>query len=147
VQLVNAYVVYCKVMEANSIPKKDWLSHYDFRKVVALDWINEKADNVARKRIFLTMVEEGDPEDDTPTKKSNGKTSANKNNKTGEGSANRRSSTQLNEKEEEPEVLRRSIRVTDGSLAPDGALSKRLRRDLFHWPKQAKPNQRCTLHH
>jgi hypothetical protein len=31
-------------------------------------------------------------------------------------------------------------------LHPEGALSKRLRRDLFHWPRQVKQNQRCTLH-
>jgi hypothetical protein len=43
-------------------------------------------------------------------------------------------------------VVKRSVRVTDGSLHPDGALNKRLRRDLFHWPRQAKQNQRCTLH-
>jgi hypothetical protein len=96
VQFVNAYVVYCKVMEASGTPKKDWLSHYDFRKTVALEWINDKPNNlVARKRNFLTMVDE-ESEEETP-KKSVGN-SANK--KSGDTSANRRSSTRLKEKEE-----------------------------------------------
>jgi hypothetical protein len=118
-------------------------NHYDFRKAVALEWINDKADNmVARKRTFLTMVNEEEEEaEDTP--RADGVSSADK---TRGDSGNRRSSSRLKEKEIEPEAVKRSVRVTDGSLHPDGALSKRLRRDLFHWPRQAKQNQRCTLH-
>jgi hypothetical protein len=28
VQVVNAYVMNCKVMVANEIPMKEWMSHY-----------------------------------------------------------------------------------------------------------------------
>jgi hypothetical protein len=138
VQFVNAYVVYCKVMESSGVLKKDWLSHYDFRKSVALDWINEKKELVSRKRNFVMAEEEADEESPTREKKDEKK----------DDSANRRS-TRAKEREaaaQEEAVVRRSVRVTDSSLHPDGALNKRLRRDLFHWPKQAKPNQRCTLH-
>ena len=46
----------------------------------------------------------------------------------------------------EQETVRRSIKVTDSSLQPGGAYKKRLQRDLYHWPKQAKPSQRCAIH-
>jgi hypothetical protein len=68
VQFVNAYVVYCKVMEASGTPKKDWFSHYDFRKSVALEWIHNKQDFVARKRSFITMIEERSDKDESPDK-------------------------------------------------------------------------------
>jgi hypothetical protein len=143
VQFVNAYVVYCKVIEASGTSKRDWLSHYGFGKAVALEWIKDKADNmVARKRTFLTMEDEQEDEaGDTP--RAVGVSSASK---TRGDSANRRSSSRLKEKEVEPEAVRQSVRVTNGSLHPDGALNKRLQRDLFHWPRHAKQNQQCTLH-
>jgi hypothetical protein len=144
VQVVNAYVVYCKVMDANGIPKKDWLSHYDFRKSVALDWINEKQEFASRKRNFVTLTEEGS-EDESPRRKDNN-SSGNKKDANVTDSTNRRSSRVREREEALPEAVKRSVRVTDSSLHPDGALNKRLRRDLFHWPKQAKQNQRCTLH-
>ena len=39
VLLVNAYVCYKKVMEEAGVPKKEWLSQYDFRRQIALAWI------------------------------------------------------------------------------------------------------------
>jgi hypothetical protein len=140
VQFVNAYVVYCKVMEESGVPRKDWLSHYDFRKSVALEWINEKQEKVASKRNFVSMVEEGS-DDDSPKRDTVFGSNV------GE-SGGRRSSARIRRSKEEEvqETVKRSVRVTDSSLHPDGALNKRLQRDLFHWPKQAKQNQRCTLH-
>jgi hypothetical protein len=146
VQLVNAYVVYCKVMEANDVPRKDWFSHYDFRKSVALDWINEKQITLTGKRnLVLMMNDESDEEEESERKI---QSSSKKKHKQGDNleSGDKRTSSRLKEKEKEVEVASRSVRVTDASLHPDGVLKLRLRRDLFHWPKQAKPNQRCVLH-
>ena len=38
--ITNAYVIYLHVNLENGMKKKDLLSHHDFRKVVALAWIN-----------------------------------------------------------------------------------------------------------
>ena len=40
--MVNAYVYCTKVLMEASVPKKEWLSHYEFRKIVALAWINSE---------------------------------------------------------------------------------------------------------
>ena len=42
VMLVNLYVVYCAVQLANGTPTRDWISHHDFRRDIALYWINPK---------------------------------------------------------------------------------------------------------
>ena len=39
--ITNAYVIYLHVNLENRIIKKDVLSHNDFRKAVALSWINQ----------------------------------------------------------------------------------------------------------
>ena len=39
VLLVNAYVAYQLVMEDAGVPKSHWLTHYDFRRAIALAWI------------------------------------------------------------------------------------------------------------
>jgi hypothetical protein len=140
VQFVNAYVVYCKVMEANQVPRREWFSHYDFRKSVALEWINEKQ-MASRRNLVMMLNNESD--DDSVAKKDG--TSTGKKRPRQDDSAEKRTSKRIKEKEKEQKT-KRSVRVSDASLQPDGALKIRLRRDLFHWPKQAKANQRCVIH-
>jgi hypothetical protein len=141
-------------MESSGIPKKEWLSHYDFRKAVALEWINEQ-ENVARKRKFMELSD-NDSESDSEEARSAKK----KNNRSGTKSmigsdiqsenilhSGRRVASSFKENEELELVKRRSVKVSDASLRPDGTLKKRLQRDLYHWPKPAiKPNQRCAIH-
>jgi HSP90 family molecular chaperone len=129
-------------MEAHGVTKKDLFSHYDFRKSVAMDWINKKQ-QTGKRNLILMMNGELDNKSVEDEQSSN-----KKRHKSGSDveSAEKRSSTRLKEKEKEVEVTARLVRVLDASLLPDGALKNWLRRDLFHWPKQAKPNQQCTIH-
>jgi len=41
VMIVNSYVIYRTFSLANGINKKDLMSHHDFRKSIALHWINQ----------------------------------------------------------------------------------------------------------
>jgi hypothetical protein len=38
--LTNAYVVYIKVNTAEGVDQKQLLSHYEFRKEIALNWLD-----------------------------------------------------------------------------------------------------------
>ena len=44
VMLVNAYVIYSIVNITEGTPKKDLLSHHNFRKSIAMNWINTDRD-------------------------------------------------------------------------------------------------------
>ena len=44
VMLVNAYVIYSIVNITEGTPKKDPLSHHNFRKSIAMNWINTDRD-------------------------------------------------------------------------------------------------------
>ena len=51
VLVVNAYMVHRDVMEEAGVPKKDWLTHYEFQQAVALAWIDlDEEDLRARRR-------------------------------------------------------------------------------------------------
>ena len=50
VLLVNAYVYYKKVMEEAGVPKKEWLSHYEFRKAIALAWVQSDEPSIKQRR-------------------------------------------------------------------------------------------------
>ena len=58
VLLVNAYVYYKKVMEEAGVPKKEWLSHYEFRRQIALAWVQSDEPTIKqRRRANLPVVE------------------------------------------------------------------------------------------
>lgn len=50
VLLVNAYVYYKKVMEESGVPKKEWLTQYQFRKAVALAWVQMDEPSIKQRR-------------------------------------------------------------------------------------------------
>jgi Transposase IS4/SAP domain len=135
VLLVNAYIIYCKVMEKNDVSKKDILTQYEFRKAIALAWIsgNNTNESSTRKRKQI----EGDCNQQNDSKKS-------KMNNTPRTSS-RLATLNFNNNPVD-ERVKKSARGSDCSLQPNGNLKMRLRRDLNHWPSQAKPNQRCALH-
>jgi hypothetical protein len=129
VQFVNAYIVYRKVMEKSGTPKKEWLSHYDFRRAVALEWISGKEYILPRKRKFTEVEDAGDSEDicSQGYRTANGsgiKSSAGSGTKTDIHGSGRRMSYRIQEQEEleEPDPKQRSVRVSDTSLQPNGLL-------------------------
>ena len=42
VMLVNSYIMYTKLHPSHGRQKKDLLSHHDFRRAIAMYWINEE---------------------------------------------------------------------------------------------------------
>jgi hypothetical protein len=147
VLLVNSYIVYCKVMQANSIPKKDWLSQYEFRKAIALAWINgEKYDS--RRAL------QGGTKRKAATKLGHKTPSASKTARATDSTKRSSARVQLEqeardkmEREEEKCESKRATRVSDSALSADGTLQIRFRRDIDHWPclPQGK-EQKCALH-
>ena len=49
VMVVNAYVVYCSVMEEAKVPKRQRLTHYQFRLAIARIWIDRHGDETLRQ--------------------------------------------------------------------------------------------------
>jgi hypothetical protein len=57
VLLVNAYVFYKKVMEESGVPKKNRLTQYEFRREIALAWIQiDECSVEERKRKNLPLI-------------------------------------------------------------------------------------------
>jgi hypothetical protein len=50
VLLVNAYVYYKKVMEESGVPKREWLTHYEFRRAIALAWVKSDEPTIKQRR-------------------------------------------------------------------------------------------------
>lgn len=145
VMLTNAYIMYVKVNEGEGVDKKHIMSHHDFRKRIALHWINH----------------EHYP---TPSKPNNRKRKQPTINRR-PGSINTRSTSSLNspssvstmtrDDESAPRTRSRAaaeknIRcasITFDSLLPSGNLNKRLNPGLKHFPIEPhKKNARCSLH-
>jgi len=59
VMIVNSYVIYHTFSLANGINKKDVTSHHDFRKSIALHWINQsevtEEDNESRSLRYASL--------------------------------------------------------------------------------------------
>jgi hypothetical protein len=58
VLMVNAYVYYKKVMEENGVPKKEWLTHYEFRRHIALAWVQSDEPSIKIRRRANLPVQE-----------------------------------------------------------------------------------------
>ena len=46
VLLTNAYLVYCRVQEEAGVPKKDWMTHYDFLLSIATAWVDSNETDI-----------------------------------------------------------------------------------------------------
>jgi hypothetical protein len=62
--LTNAYVVYIKVIIAEGVDRKQLLSHYEFRKQIALNWLDpsyeprshQVKDAPSKKKTGITLM-------------------------------------------------------------------------------------------
>jgi Transposase IS4/SAP domain len=134
VMLVNAFIIYKKVMEESGTPSKDWLSQYDFRRLIAMAWIGPDIHDPRRS-------------------KASGSTTGSvtgfevRKRKRAEDSANRRSVRICINNSATTGKDDKAIRASDNTLQPNGKLQCRLRRDFDHWPSPPHNNkQRCCLH-
>ena len=120
----NAYIIYLKVNDEYGIPKSKLLSHHDFQKQIALQWIglqseenNEACITISKKRKASSSVTSISP-------------------LTLDFSLPGSTSKKI-----------KSSRCTEDSLLPDtGNLKMRLDNTLDHLPVPAKKNARCGLH-
>jgi hypothetical protein len=129
VLLTNAYKVYLRVNEDEGVvAKKDGLlTHYEFRKAIALYWIHpEESQQVSAStpssrgsRSFDAMRSPPSLSDMTTTDSSY--------------------VSDLLDK-------RRSASCTDLTLAENGALRCRMDRTLDHFPVKAAPKVKCAVH-
>jgi len=151
VQMVNAYVVYKDVMKTEGVPRKDWLTHYQFNKAVALAWIDRDEEDLrARKRRLAREKEiqkkrkhsSQQHQDDNPSNTNNNATPVPKRRSNLSDQSSSSASDQKTAK---------SPTASDHSLHRNGALRYRLDHSLPHYPvlpsKMAyKSKPRCAIH-
>ena len=131
VQITNAYVMYKTLNLQAGRAKKDLISHHDFRKRIALYWINpEECINGVKRSLFSISSDSRKrrmTKSDTATSVSSISTIST-------------STTQMNKKS-------RACVINDKSLHHSSSLSKtRLNRSLDHIADIGRPSARCALH-
>ena len=135
--LVNAYVLYVQFNFLKGRKKRDLLSHHDFRREIALYWINpeykgtvEGAHQVRMKALnrnggvsVMSEVTIDSSICSTPRKKRKGQDD---------------SDTIVKKK--------KSTKVTASTIAPNGHYYMRLDTTADHFPTRATDSARCALH-
>ena len=123
VMLTNAYIIYITINLKKGKNKKDLFSHHDFRKEIALAWINpNERKNAIQKPAdsIITRRKRFSSEISTPS------------------TITEESLTLRNKK---------ATRMTDEALKPNGSLSCRLQAAYDHLPERPHTNKaRCALH-
>ena len=134
VLLTNAYVMYCKKCDEKKIPKKDRRTHFEFRRDLAMTWINEeyfKSYKEGKRKLNYAFGEDSimSPITLYSTLKS-------------VGSKRSKRSTLVT-------TVARNSQITDDSLEPEsGRLRCRLNKNPDHLPEKpmSKTPARCGLH-
>ena len=127
--LTNSYVVYLKINLRLGVDKKDLLSHYDFRKDIALYWINPDLYMEDNKQLAQASEEFS-----ISRKKRNPIVLS-----SSQSSISNLSSPPTS-------IVKRSAALTDGSLKLTGILKCRLDRSIDHLPIPAKNKSLCPFH-
>ena len=129
--LVNAYVVYITVLKQQSVNKKDILSHHDFRKAIALAWIdpkkyyNKNSDRTKTKKSSDTAMRSTGKRKAVPLA-----TQVNTRNSIASPTTKKRKATPFSDK----------------TVADHGALRIRLDTTRDHLPLPPGTNSRCAMH-
>jgi Transposase IS4 len=132
VLLVNAYVSYVKFNLMNGKKKNELLSHYEFRKAIALAWLDPD------------QYDTKDKVDDTVTPVSRKRKASEY--EDSEGRATRGS---VGSKMASIKNVKRANKVTNASLDPnDGLFANRLKMFPRHWPVEPSLSKRpkCAFH-
>jgi Transposase IS4 len=143
VLLVNAYVTYRLVMEDNNIPRSQWMTHYQFRRAIAIAWIKSDEPTIKerqrqkeeRKRSYAMTG-------DTASEKSSITSSrSNKRQKTSDKRTTRSAAV------EEVNKKQRAPTLNDANLADvRGPFVGRLNKLMGHFPITIERGARCALH-
>ena len=136
VMLVNAYVYYISVNIAAGVKRKDLLSHHDFRKAVALSWINQPLYWTPQKK--PTRKEQKQYEGPSMSKK---KMAADPSTR-----SQKRMATD-NLSPVDAGKKRRRAKVTDAAMSQQGSYGDmRLNRSFTHFPIPVSGRVRCMIH-
>ena len=128
--ITNAYVCYCQVCERGGVPEKDRLTHLEFRKCIALDWINKVyTEDKKMPAISGTIT--------VSRKRSHGSSFLSPLTLDFEDSSSSITSSR-----------RRAVKLTDNSLSKGAKLNTlRLNRNFNHLPEDASGERAwCALH-
>ena len=146
VLLVNAFVVYKLVCEADGVTP---LTHYEFRKTIALSWIDKGEVTIAERRRLRTRQADTVQTPQIRTEKRHPSSSATTR-KTMSGSSNnrkRRAFTPPSAELARPQKMGKSNHLTDASVdSTTGPFGRRLDRFVGHWPQKPEKQQCCALH-
>jgi hypothetical protein len=149
VLLVNAYVTYLLVMEENDIPKNQCMSHYMFRRAIALAWI--KSDEPAIRERQKQKEERKSSLQSSQSTSVSGKRSAT-------SDTNATTNSKRRKKDEDRRTTRsaavedatkkpRAPTLNDASLADQGgSFGQRLNRMVGHYCEAIERGARCALH-
>jgi len=149
VLLVNSYVVYKLVCEQEGVFP---ISHYDYRKTIALSWIDKGEVTIAERRRRRQQTRQDLPPVHTPriraarlfpSASQGRKTMLDSNN-----SKRKRSTPPSSEFASMPSPkIGKSNHLTDASVdSTTGPFGKRLDRFVGHWPLKPDKRQHCALH-
>lgn len=163
VLLVNAYVCYRKVMEQEGVPPSQWLSHYQFRKAIAVAWVSSDEPSINARR-KANSNKEGPAAMETPT----GSAASRKRAPSSTGASDhssgskRRSTgyslpTNIPRTDSSKKRTRASVEAAENVKAPalkqtsidspSGPFAKRLDRFTQHFPMEPTAKRpKCALH-
>ena len=134
--MVNAYAYYLALGVLDGVPRAQLLSHHDFRKAIALAWIDP------------TQYHPGNaptpprPSFSTPPA---GAWSFGNPNLSGKHSR-KKEVEKLADKTAKAKKRARAVQFTDKTLEPGGILSVCLENTLTHFPVPAKQDAKCQMH-
>jgi Transposase IS4 len=149
VLLVNAYVSYQLVMEESGIPRSQLMTHYDFRREIALAWIASDEPSIKerqkkkeeRKRKMEDAATPNNSERSQSEKSSNSSHPSKRRKKDDNKMTTRAAAVEEATKKERAPTLK------DASLLDtQGPLGKRLNPILGHFPEQIERGARCAVH-
>ena len=138
VMLTNAYVMYVTVCDEYDIPKRDRKTHLEFRKDIALAWINPKEYMADQKQAAAK----------TPMSRRRKRDDASGVSGITLDSALRSTVTEPSVPTQPTKKLKRTVRMSDDALDPTaGKLSCRLDHTLDHIPIRPHNSKvRCSIH-
>ncbi|MGL5935534.1 MAG: hypothetical protein ACRCZI_07915, partial [Cetobacterium sp.] len=148
VLLVNAYVFYKKVMEEAGVPKKDWLTQFEFRRQIALAWVqfDECSVKERKKKNLPTSVSVLTKRKEPPQVQTSGRPKRRKS--LGDYSVATTTPTTLSGITTDTESKKkRSTPFTDSTLlSANGPFQRRLEPLLGHFCVAVEGRPKCALH-
>jgi Transposase IS4 len=147
---VNAYVFYQQVMMESGIPRREWMSHYEFRKQIALAWVSKDEPSLKQRRKAnlpenLPKVAGKRKEAPIPSSARRTRTKVATDRAVKQTPA---SITAVDKAAKDSSSKKgKACAVSDASLnSSNGPFARRLDRDAGHWLTEVPNRPKCALH-